>query len=32
VNCGTRANDLLGGRIPLIWALPIAMPFVEQGK
>jgi tripartite-type tricarboxylate transporter receptor subunit TctC len=26
-------NDLLGGQIPLIWALPVAvMPFVEQGK
>jgi tripartite-type tricarboxylate transporter receptor subunit TctC len=26
-------NDLLGGQIPLIWALPAAvMPFVEQGK
>ena len=26
-------NDLLGGQIPLIWALPIAaMPFAEQGK
>jgi tripartite-type tricarboxylate transporter receptor subunit TctC len=26
-------NDLLGGQIPLIWALSVAvMPFVEQGK
>jgi tripartite-type tricarboxylate transporter receptor subunit TctC len=26
-------NDLLGGQIPLIWALPVAvMPFVEEGK
>jgi tripartite-type tricarboxylate transporter receptor subunit TctC len=26
-------NDLLGGQIPLIWALPVAvMPFVAQGK
>jgi tripartite-type tricarboxylate transporter receptor subunit TctC len=26
-------NDLLGGQIPLIWALPVAvMPFVEQGR
>jgi tripartite-type tricarboxylate transporter receptor subunit TctC len=26
-------NDLLGGQIPLIWALPVAvMPFAEQGK
>jgi tripartite-type tricarboxylate transporter receptor subunit TctC len=26
-------NDLLGGQIPLIWALPVSvMPFVEQGK
>jgi len=26
-------NDLLGGQIPLIWALPVAvMPFVEQAK
>jgi tripartite-type tricarboxylate transporter receptor subunit TctC len=26
-------NDLLGGQIPLIWALPVAvMPFVEQDK
>jgi tripartite-type tricarboxylate transporter receptor subunit TctC len=25
--------DLLGGQIPLIWALPVSvMPFVEQGK
>ena len=26
-------NDLLGGQVPLIWALSLAvMPFVEQGK
>jgi len=26
-------NDLLGGQIPLVWALSVAvMPFVEQGK
>ena len=26
-------NDLLGGQIPLIWALSVSvMPFVEQGK
>jgi tripartite-type tricarboxylate transporter receptor subunit TctC len=26
-------NDLVGGQIPLIWALPVAvMPFAEEGK